>query len=284
MLATRRIPVITGYIAAAPSGITTTLGRGGSDYSAAILAVALQASEVWIWTDVDGVMTADPRMVPEAITIPELSYREVAEMAHFGAKVLHPKSIHPVIEAGIALRVRNTFNPTGEDTRLVADCCTNHFGSIRAITTIRELQLVTLSGRGMLGVPGVAGRIFSAVATTGISVPLIIESTSEQAICFPAPKALVPAVMQTIQSHLSHDFQRGDIDRVFASEDVDIITVISPGLRTTPGIAGQIFGILGSAGINVLGISFGASDVSINLIVSAGDTQSAVRALHTLVA
>jgi len=135
----------------------------------------------------------------------------------------------------------------------------------------------------MLGVPGVAGRIFSAVATTGVSVPLIIESTSEQAICFPAPKELVPLVMQTLQSHLSHDFQRGDIDRVFASEDVDIITVISPGLRTTPGVAGQIFGILGSAGINVLGISFGASDVSINLIVSASDTHAAVRALHTLV-
>ncbi len=283
MIESGRIPVITGFIAADSAGVTTTLGRGGSDYSASILAVALQASEVWIWTDVDGVMTADPRIVPDAMTIAELSYREVAEMAHFGAKVLHPKSIHPVIEAGINLRVRNTFNPAGADTRLVADCCMERYGSIRAITTIRDLQLVTLSGRGMLGVPGVAGRIFSAVATTGISVPLIIESTSEQAICFPAPKERVAEVMQTVQAHLSHDFQRGDIDQVNASEDVDIITVISPGLRTTPGIAGQIFGILGNAGINVLGISFGASDVSINLIVSAADTQSAVRALHTLV-
>jgi aspartate kinase len=282
MLSAGRVPIITGYIAAAPSGATTTLGRGGSDYSASILAVALQASEVWIWTDVDGVMTADPHMIPDARTIPELSYREVAEMAHFGAKVLHPKSIHPVIEAGIDLRVRNTFNPTGPETRLVRECCTDHYGLIRAITTIRGLQLVTLSGRGMLGVPGVAGRIFSAVATTGVSVPLIIESTSEQAICFPAPKELVPLVIQTIQAHLSHDFQRGDIDRVYPSEEVDIITVISPGLRTTPGVAGQIFGILGSAGINVLGISFGASEVSINLIVSANNTHAAVQALHTL--
>ncbi len=283
MLAAGRVPVVTGFIAATPSGATTTLGRGGSDYSASILALALHAREVWIWTDVDGVMTADPRMIPEARTIPQISYREVAEMAHFGAKVLHPKSIHPVIEAGINLRVRNTFNPAGPDTQLVADCCTDHFGNIRAIATIQDLQLVTLSGRGMLGVPGVAGRIFSAVATTGVSVPLIIESTSEQAICFPAPKERVTAIIQTIQTHLSHDFQRGDIDRVFASDDVDIITVISPGLRTTPGVAGKIFGILGSAGINVLGISFGASDVSINLIVSAVDTQAAVRALHTLV-
>jgi aspartate kinase len=283
ILSAGRIPVVTGYIAAAPSGVTTTLGRGGSDYSAAILAVALQASEVWIWTDVDGVMTADPRMLPEAHTIPELSYREVAEMAHFGAKVLHPKSIHPVIEAGIALRVRNTFNPAGPETRLVGECCNDQYGIMRAIATIQGLQLITLSGRGMLGVPGVAGRIFSAVATTGVSVPLIIESTSEQAICVPAPKERVPAIMETVKAHLSHDFLRGDIDRVFASEDVDIITVICPGLRSTPGVAGKIFGVLGRAGINVLGISFGASDVSINLIVSAQDTRAAVSALHTLV-
>jgi aspartate kinase len=265
------------------NGATTTLGRGGSDYSASILAVALDAADVWIWTDVDGVMTADPRIVPEARTIPVLSYREVAEMAHFGAKVLHPKSIHPAIEAGIGLRVCNTFNPNGPDTRLVQDCKTNHMGNIRAIATIRGMQLVTLAGRGMLGVPGVAGRIFSAVATTGVSVPLIIESTSEQAICFPAPKERVEVIIKTVKLHLSSDFQRGDIDRVFASEEVDIITVICPGLRTTPGVAGQIFGTLGNVNINVLGISFGASDVSINLIVSALDTQTAVKALHTLV-
>ncbi len=283
ILATGRIPVVTGFIAAAHSGATTTLGRGGSDYSASILAVALGAEEVWIWTDVDGVMTSDPRIVPDARTIPVLSYREVAEMAHFGAKVLHPKSIHPVIEAGIGLRVCNTFHPDGPDTRLVHDSCAGDLGLIRAVAAIRGLQIVTVSGRGMLGVPGVAGRIFSAVATTGVSVPLIIESTSEQAICFPTPKELVPRVIHTIQAHLSHDFTRGDIDRVIASDDVDIITVICPGLRVTPGIASKIFGVLGSAGINVQGISFGASDVSINLIVSAENTQEAVRALHSLI-
>lgn len=283
ILAAGRIPIVTGFIAAAPSGATTTLGRGGSDYSASILAVALCANEVWIMTDVDGVMTADPRIVPDARTIPMLSYREVAEMAHFGARVLHPKSIHPVIEAGIALRVCNTFNPHGPETRLVNECNGDQIGSIRAIAAIRDLQLVTVSGRGMLGVPGVAGRIFSAVATTGVSVPLIIESTSEQAICFPTPKELVPLVINTLENHLRHDLQRGDIDRAFASDDVDIITVICPGLRVTPGVAGSIFGVLGGAGINVLGISFGASDVSINLIVAATDTQPAIRALHALV-
>ena len=283
LLAERQVVVTTGFIGATPAGVTTTLGRGGSDYSASILAVALEAEEVWIWTDVDGVMTADPRLVPGARTIPVLSYREVAEMAHFGAKVLHPKSIQPVIQGGIILRVCNTFNPLNPGTHLVADKDTNGHGWFKAVAAIRGLQLITLSGTGMLGVPGVAGRIFSAVATTGVSVPLIIESTSEQAICFPVPTPMVSEVIQTVQSHLEQEFQRGEIDRVQASDEVDIITVICPGLRTVPGIAGQIFGTLGQAGINVSGISFGASDVSISLIVNAGDTLRSLQELHQLI-
>ncbi|HPH95598.1 MAG TPA: aspartate kinase [Anaerolineaceae bacterium] len=277
------IPVVTGFIGADAGGRTTTLGRGGSDYSASILAVALDAQEVWIWTDVDGVMTADPRLVGGARTIRELSFREVAEMAHYGAKVLHPKSIAPVIQAGICLRVLNTFNPAGEGTRLVSEREANGHGTIKALAAIRGLRLVTLSGTGMLGVPGVAGRIFSAAATTGISVPLIIESTSEQAICFPAPKEKIEEVLESLYTHLGAEFQRGDIDRAAVSEDVDIITVISPGLRSTVGIAGQIFSTLAAQNINVLGISFGASDVSINLLVHAETTRAALQALHTLI-
>ncbi len=281
-LASGRVPVVTGFIGATPDGLTTTLGRGGSDYSASILAVALGAKEVWIWTDVDGVMTADPRLVPEARTIPVLSYREVAEMAYFGAKVLHPKSIQPAIQHGIGLRVCNTFNPANPGTRLVSERETNGHGTIKAVAAIRGLQLITLSGTGMLGVPGVAGRIFSAAATTGISVPLIIELTSEQAICFPVPKERSAEVIRALYNHLADVFQRGDIERADTSAEVDIITVISPALRSTSGVAGRIFGALGEAGINVLGISFGASDVSINLIVGAQDTQHAIERLHLL--
>lgn len=277
------VPVVTGFIGATPGGVTTTLGRGGSDYSASIVALALRAEEVWIWTDVDGVMTADPRLVPEAYTIPILAYREVAEMAYFGAKVLHPKSIHPVIEAGISLRVCNTFNPRGPGTRLVGDPDTNGHGKIKAIATIRGLKLVTLSGRGMLGVPGVAGRIFSAAATTGISIPLIVESTSEQSICFAAPKESIPAVIKALKSNLSQDFLRGDIDQATASEDVDIITVVCPGIRRTIGVAGRIFGILGESGINVVAISYGSSDYSINFVVAEQDTPQVMRSLHRLV-
>ena len=281
-LASGRVPVVTGFIGATPDGLTTTLGRGGSDYSASILAVALGAKEIWIWTDVDGVMTADPRLVPEARTIPVLSYREVAEMAYFGAKVLHPKSIQPAIQHGIDLRVCNTFNPANPGTRLVSERETNGHGTIKAVAAIRGLQLVPLSGTGMLGVPGVAGRIFSAAATTGISVPLIIESTSEQAICFPVPKERSAEVIRALRAHLADVFQRGDIERADTSAEVDIITVICPALRSTAGVAGRIFGALGEAGINVLGISFGASDVSINLIVGAQDTQHALERLHRL--
>ena len=282
LLADGIVPVVTGFIGATPDGLTTTLGRGGSDYSASILAVALGAKEVWIWTDVDGVMTADPRLVPDARTIPVLSYREVAEMAYFGAKVLHPKSIQPAIQHGIGLRVCNTFNPSNPGTRLVSERENNGHGTIKAVAAIRGLQLVTLSGTGMLGVPGVAGRIFSAAATTGISVPLIIESTSEQAICFPVPKERSAEVIRALRAHLADAFQRGDIERADTSAEVDIITVISPALRSTAGIAGRIFGALGEAGINVLGISFGASDVSINLIVGAQDTPHALERLHRL--
>ena len=278
------IPVVTGFIGATAEGLVTTLGRGGSDFTASILGVALQASEVWIWTDVDGVMTADPRLVSEARSLPVLSYREVAEMAHFGAKVLQPRSIYPVIEAGITVRVCNTFNPTHPGTRLVAEKNSNGHGTVKAMAALRGLQLVTLSGRGMLGVPGVAGRIFSAAATTGVSIPLIIESTSEQTICFAVPSEMVNDVLQALHRDLHQEFDRRDIDQAYASEDVDIITLVCPGLRSTPGIAGQIFGRLGQAGINVLAISYGASDISLNLVVSAGDTRAALQTLHKLTA
>ena len=285
------IPVVTGFLGATPQGFTTTLGRGGSDTSASILALALGAAEVWIWTDVDGVMTADPRLVPEARTIPILSYREVAEMAYYGAKVLHPRSIYPALEAGIPLRVRNTFNPCGPDTCLGPEHgpdgsplpASNGRGHLKAVTAIRGLQMVTLSGRGMLGVPGVAGRIFTAVATTGVSIPLIIESTSEQSICFAAPGEAIPAVLAALRRDLGAEFARRDIDCAEAGQEISIITLICPGIRSTVGIAGRIFGVLGQAGINVQAISYGSSDYSISLVVAAGDLPSAVRSLHALV-
>lgn len=279
-----RVAVVTGFIGATPAGITTTLGRGGSDYSAAILGVVLQADEVWIWTDVDGVMTADPRLVPEARTIPVLSYREVSELAYFGAKVLHPKTIRPVIEAGIRLLVLNTFNPDHPGTRLVAELPAPATGVMKAVTAIRGLQLITLEGRGMMGVPGVAARTFSAVAATGTSVPLISQASSEQSICFAVPVESTRSVISALQNTFASEIASRDIDRVVATDEVVIITVVGAGMRSTPGVAGRVFYTLGEHSVNVIAIAQGSSEVSISMIVDAADTRTAVQCLHRLIA
>lgn len=283
ILARDEIAVVTGFIASTPPGIPTTLGRGGSDYSAAILGTALPADEVWIWTDVDGVMTADPRLVPDARTIPELSYREVSELAYFGAKVLHPKTIRPVIEAGIRLRVCNTFNPQQPGTRLVAELPAPATGVMKAVTAIRGLQMITIEGRGMMGVPGVAARTFSAVAATGTSVPLISQASSEQSICFAVPVEATRSVISALQNTFAREIASRDIDRVWATDEVVIITIVGAGMRNTPGVAGRAFTALGEKNVNVIAIAQGSSEVSISLIVDAADTRTAVQALHALI-
>jgi aspartokinase/homoserine dehydrogenase 1 len=277
-----RIAVVTGFIAATPDGVTTTLGRGGSDYSAAIIGALLDADQVWIWTDVNGVMSADPRLVPGARTIPELSYREIAELAFYGAKVVHPKTIRPVIEAGIELRVRNTFDPSGPGTWLVAHRSEISDGAIRAVTAIKGQALITIEGRGMLGVPGVAARTFGAVAATGTSVPLITQASSEQSICFAIPMAACQQVVGGLEREFAAELKRRDIDRIWATEEVVIITIVGAGMRDTPGIAGRIFGALGERGINVIAIAQGSSEVSISLVLEAADAQDGLEALHEL--
>lgn len=285
------VAVVTGFIAANPQGVTTTLGRGGSDYSAAILGAVLPADEVWICTDVDGVMSADPRIVPDALSIPTLTYREIGELAYYGAKVVHPKTIRPVIEAGITLRVSNTFNPQHPGTRLVAEHSqepgqltlnsNNHI--IKAVTAIRGQRLITIEGRGMLGVPGVAARAFSAVAATGTSVPLISQASSEQSICFAVPQEATRQVIDSLEVAFASELDRRDIDRVWATGEVVIVTVVGSGMRNTPGVAGQIFNGLGRQGVNVVAIAQGSSEVSISLVVDAADTEIAVRAIHDLI-
>lgn len=278
------VPVVTGFIAATPEGIPTTLGRGGSDYSAAILGVVLDADEVWIWTDVNGVMTADPRLAHDARTVPELSYREVSELAYFGAKVLHPKTIRPVIEAGKVLKVLNTFNPSHPGTLITEDLNGNgkQAGIIKAVTAVRDVQLITVEGRGMLGVPGVAARIFSAVATTGATVPFITEASSEQSLCFAVPADMTPAVLEVLEKSLKQEIEQRNIDRIWASEEVVIITAVCPQMRYRWGVAGKIFTALADSEVNVLAIAHGSSEVSISLVVSASDLETTIQAMHGL--
>ncbi len=282
VFAAGQVAVVTGFIGATPEGLITTLGRGGSDYTAGILGAVIPAQDVWIWTDVDGVMTTDPRIEPAAQTIPELTYREIAELAYYGAKVLHPKTIRPVIETGVGLRICNTFNPNHPGTRLVADRAAGK-GLVKAVTAIRGQVLVTIEGRGMLGVPGVAARTFAAVASTGTSVPLITQASSEQSICFAIPSSAGPQVLAALEKDFARELETRDIDSVWASPEVVIITVVGIGMKHTPGIAGKIFSALGQDQINIIAIAQGSSEVSISLVVETAQGDDAVRTLHRLI-
>ena len=273
------VVIVTGFIGANEQGITTTLGRGGSDYTAAILGDVLDADEVWTWTDVDGVMSADPRIVPSARVIPELSFTEVGEMAYFGAKVLHPKTIRPIVERNIPLWVKNTFNPSHPGTR-ISQNPPSIPGMVTAITTIRDLSIITVAGRGMLGVPGIAARTFSAVAQQGTSVLMISQSSSEQSICFVIPSDDSEDVIRALEEELALELIRKDIDRVWSRNDMVILSVIGSGMRETPGVSARIFGALGRAGINVVAIAQGSSEYSISMVVATEDADNAVRQIH----
>lgn len=275
------VPVVTGFIGATEAGVTTTLGRGGSDYSAALLGQALEADEVWIWTDVDGVMTADPRLVAGARTVPTLTYREVAELAYYGARVLHPKTIRPCVESAIPLRIKNTFNPEHPGTVIVPDNGEGN-GGMKAVTAIESLSLLTVEGKGMMGVPGIAARAFSAVARQGANVLLISQASSEQSICFSVPAGDTDAVIAGLEAEFAEELRRRDIDRVWALQPVSIVTVVGAGMRGTPGIAGRIFSALGDEGINIIAIAQGSSECSISLVVDAADTVGAVQNIHAL--
>ena len=277
------IPIVTGFIGATIEGVITTLGRGGSDYSAALLGVALDADEVWILTDVDGVMTTDPRIVPGAQTLPELTFREISELAYYGAKVLHPKTIRPVIERGIALWVKNTFNSQQPGTRIVRDNGPTQ-GDIKAVTIIRGQTMLTVEGRGMLGVPGVAARTFGAVAHTHTSVALITQASSEQSICFTIPSVATATVVAALRDEFRRELEQQDIDDVVALKNVVIVTVVGAGMRHTTGIAGRIFSALGDDRLNVIAIAQGSSECSISLVVDASDGDAAVRSIHRLIA
>ncbi len=282
LLEQRIVPVVTGFIAATRNGVTTTLGRSGSDYTAALLGAYVHSDEVWIWTDVDGVMTADPRIVPDARVIPVLSYGEVGEMAYFGAKVLHSKTVQPLIERDIPVRVKNTFNPTHNGT-LIVNREETAPGTVKAVTTVRDVSLVTVAGRGMIGVPGIAARTFATVARHRANVLMISQSSSEQSICFVVPQHTSSTVVRGIEEEFEIEIARQDIERVFADDGIEILTVVGAGMLTQSGVAARVFGALGEADVNILAIAQGASNYSVSMVVHADSTETAVRAIHKLV-
>lgn len=279
ILAQGKVPVVTGFIAASEQGVPTTLGRGGSDYSATILGRAIEADEVWIWTDVNGVMTADPRIVPTARTIPQLYYAEVGELAYFGAKVLHPQAIRPARRVNMPVRILNTFQPDHPGT-LIDSHINGNGKAVKAITAIQDLSLLNVTGTGMMGVPGVAGRTFSAVARTGTSVLMISQSSSEQSICFVVSTADMPSVVEALRAELSQELARRDLDDIVVVEEVVILAVVGAGMKGTPGVSAKLFGALGDAGINVIAIAQGSSEYNISLVLAQGDAKRGVALIH----
>lgn len=279
LLANGITPVVTGFIGATREGVTTTLGRGGSDYTAAILGQVLKADEVWIWTDVDGMMSADPHLVPDARTLTQISYAEAAELSYFGAEVLHPKTIIPTQEAGIPLRILNTFNPSHPGTFVCSKPLRND-RAVKGITAINDVALITVEGRGMIGVPGIAARVFTTVAREGINVLMITQSSSEQNICFAIPQANAPRVVEALEEAFAMELARRNVDRIWVQEEVAIIAAVGAGLKETPGVAAKLFDALGAHSINCICIAQGSSKHNISIVVDESQREAAVRFIH----
>jgi aspartokinase/homoserine dehydrogenase 1 len=271
-------PVVTGFIGATIDGVQTTLGRGGSDYSASILGAALDADEVWIWTDVDGVMTANPSEVPAARTLSEISYSEASELAYYGAKVLHYKTILPAFRKRIPVRILNSFNPSHPGTRVSVEGDPSVPG-VKAVTSIRGVSLIGISGTGMQGIPGIVAKAFDVVAEQQSNVLMISQASSENNICFVISASEAPAVLKALRAALEFELARGHIEEI-ASQPVAVVAAIGDRMRGTPGIAATVFGALGAERINVIAISQGSSERNISLVVEEPQAAAAVRALH----
>ena len=274
-----QVPVVTGLIGATADGVLTTLGRGGSDYSATILGAALDAEEIIIWTDVEGVLTADPRLVSEARTIPEISYREAAELAYFGAKVLHPKTLRPVLPAGIPVWIRNSFAPEKPGTKI-----TQHGrsigGGVKALTAIRDVALISVGGPGIVGVPDVVGRTFSTTAQLRAEVLLISQSSSQNDICFIVAKAHAQATLEGLRREFAQDLAHQVVDHITMDPDIAIVAVVGENMRGTPGVAGRTFHALGREGVNIIAIAQGSSETNISFVVSDDSVKPALLATH----
>jgi bifunctional aspartokinase / homoserine dehydrogenase 1 len=270
--------IITGFVATTTSGMQTTLGRNGSDFSGSIFGALLQASEIIIWTDVDGVLSADPRLVPNAQVIDQLSYNEAMELAYFGAKVIHPQTMEPAVARDIPIYIRNTFAPQKPGTLI----CANPVSAlkVKGITTIDPVALVNLEGAGMIGVPGTAHRLFGALRDAGISVILISQGSSEHSICFAIPAAQAERAEEAVRRAFDAELRDGQIQRFDVALDLAILAVVGDGMAGAHGVAANVFNSLGDAAINVRAIAQGASERNISLVVDGKFAAKALRAVH----
>jgi len=279
LLAQGIVPVVTGFIGATADGKLTTLGRGGSDYSATILGAAMDATEVVIWTDVDGVLTADPRLVPEARTIPVISYREAAELAYFGAKVLHPKTLNPVMEAGITVWIRNSFAPERPGTKITPEG-RSIGGGVKALTAIRDVALIAVGGPGIVGLPDVVGRTFSTTAELRANVLLISQSSSQNDICFIVSAADAARTVEALRKEFVHDLAHHKVEHVTVVNNIAIVAVVGENMRGTPGVAGRTFAAMGRENVNLIAIAQGSSESNISFVVEEQAVKKALIATH----
>ena len=275
----KKMQVITGFIASTLDNITTTIGRGGSDLTASIFASAINASEIEIWTDVDGFLTADPTKVPDAFSIRNVTYEEAMELSHFGAKVIYPPTLQPALNNDIPILIKNSFNPDFEGT-VISKKPAKKEGILTGITSISDIALLRLQGSGMIGVAGIASRLFGTLAKNHISVILITQASSEHTICFAIKPELAELAKECIEDEFKIEMQSLQIDEVIIEKDMSIIAIVGEGMRRTPGIGAKIWTTLGNRRINVVATAQGSSELNISLVVAKFDEVKALNALH----
>lgn len=278
-VANSSLSIVTGFIGSTDQQETTTLGRGGSDYTAALFGAALNAHEIEIWTDVDGVLTADPRKVPQAHLIPQMTFKEALEMSHFGAKVIHPPTIAPALRKQIPIRIKNSFNPQATGT-FISHQPQKHTTAICGISSIDHVVLIRVEGSGLIGVCGIAARLFDALARQAINVILISQGSSEHSICLAIAPQYAQQAQQAIEKEFFLEKQAGLLDPVIVEDNLSILAIVGEQMRHTPGIAGKVFGALGKQGINVVTIAQGSSEYNISVVIKRADEKKALNIIH----
>lgn len=279
MLEDGMVPVITGFVGSTADGVTTTLGRGASDYTASIVGSVLQTDEIWIWTDVDGAMTADPRIVDDARVMDNISYQEAGEMSYFGAKVLHPKTMLPAVKQKIPIRIKNTFNPETPGTLISMETVAAPMG-VKAVTSIDRLCLIMIEGSGLIGTPDTPARLFKTTADHKIPIIMITQASSEHDICLLIENSDGDVIVPALRREFKHELERGSLEGISAQPDLAVVAVVGQGMKGTPGIAAKTFGILGKHGVNIIAIAQGSSELNISFVVARSDLKRAVQLVH----
>jgi bifunctional aspartokinase / homoserine dehydrogenase 1 len=274
-----KVYCVTGFIASNADNVTTTLGRGGSDYTASIIGAAVNAEVIEVWTDVNGMMTSDPRKVKNAFTIPEISYAEAMELSHFGAKVIYPPSLIPAFQKNIEIKILNTFQNDHPGTT-VSKTVSSKAYSITGISSIDDIALVNIQGNGMIGVAGVSAKLFTLLAENKISVILISQASSEHSICFAVEPAVVKNVKNILEKGFKNEIQNGDLEQISIQENLSIIAIVGEGMKASSGISGRLFSILGKNGINVIATAQGSSELNISVVIRKKDISKALNAIH----